>query len=578
MTDEEIGVRLSLKDRLRFSAEARAAADSIDNIGDQARQSSVSLKVMGGIARGVGRTAFLGLKYGALGAAAAIGAIGVSSVRASIEAADVAAKTRGVIKGMGYESSITRGDVAKLSESIMGYTGVSDEALESSGAVLLTFKRIGQTADDANGVFERTMRILPGMSKVLGTDVTSAAMTLGKALQDPAEKAAQLGRTGTVTAGQVEKLQKMAEAGAPIWKQQAFLLKALEKQFGQVSKTMGKVGSGPFNILKEKVGNALEDIGKTLLPVMQKALPGLTKTLVSTLKAVGPAIAKVANALGKTIGPLMKALTPAINAVADVFVQLAKAAAPVITLLARTFGQVLRQLMPALKPFIAALGDALLQALKAIAPSLPSIARSLARILVALTPLIPPLTKLIVLLLKIAGPVVAKVLEAFAWIIEKIQPLIEWVGDLGSKFAGVFDRIKRIASDVWNWMVEKVQWVIDKVKALIDWIDKAIDKLAGLLSDVTGKFADLNPLGTDRAADTLGQWVQEQTGGSGGGHRGGNTGGGVAGPRVMVPRAIPALAGVPVGPRRPLVAIVQLDRREVGRAFIDDIDDRMADH
>src|SRR5688500_11134061 len=107
MADDEIAVRLSLKDRTRFSREAAIAAHDIDNIGDQATQANTDLVLMSRTARGAGRMALRGIAVGAAGAGIALAGIGGMAIKGSLEAQDVMAQTEAGIKSTGGAANAT---------------------------------------------------------------------------------------------------------------------------------------------------------------------------------------------------------------------------------------------------------------------------------------------------------------------------------------------------------------------------------------------------------------------------------------------------------------------------------------
>lgn len=448
--DYRIGATLDLRGLAAFKAGMAQAGRSVDDIGDEAKGSSAALAAMNTVGRGVGRTMATSLKYGAMGAGAGLAIMTGAAIKGAVEAERVGAQTLAVIESTRGVANTSAREVDRLSTGIMKYSGINDEALGSAQNLLLTFKQIRDEKGPQN-TFARTTKLAADMSTALGTEVTGSAMQLGKALNDPVAGMARLSRSGvTFTEQQKKVVEGLMETGR-VSKAQGIILNEVASEFGGSARAMGKTAEGQFNVFKETVGNALEKIGAGLLPLATKILPDLSKMLVDVFESIGPALGIVIKALSKSLGPVLKAIAPALKTLGKLFAEIATALAPVLALLGRVFSKVLKELMPALKPLIAELGRAFLQALKAIAPELPKIARSLAEILVEVTPLIPLFAKVSVMFLKVAGPVLTKLIQGLVWLVKKgIKPVKDFMSIFAMSWGEIWADIKGVASGVWQ--------------------------------------------------------------------------------------------------------------------------------
>ena len=96
-----------------------------------------------------------------------------------------------------------------MAEKLSMKIGVDDDEILAAQNVLLTFKNVG------GDVFERTTEQAANLSAVLGTDMKSASMQLGKALNDPVKGMSKLGRSGVqFTEQQKKQVEAMVKAGA----------------------------------------------------------------------------------------------------------------------------------------------------------------------------------------------------------------------------------------------------------------------------------------------------------------------------------------------------------------------------
>lgn len=273
MAESEVGIRLRLLAARRFQADAKDSAGALSGIGRAADRAGRQTASAGQ------RTERYRRGMVAVGRAAALGALAIGgglvvgikkSVDAYAEAEVVAAKTQAVIKATGGVANVSAKGVEGLATSLSRQTGVSDEAIASSQNMLLTFKRIRDEKGPEN-TFKRATKAALDMSVATGTDLQSASVQLGKALQDPVKGAAALSRTGAITKVELEQLRNMAESGSSVFEQQGFILKSLEGQYGGTAKRAGNTFAGAMNKAREAIGNVGEIIGAKLTPYLKSA-------------------------------------------------------------------------------------------------------------------------------------------------------------------------------------------------------------------------------------------------------------------------------------------------------------------
>src|SRR4029077_8870950 len=132
--------------------------------------------------KGLGKAAVVA--GGAAGLAALTGTLKVG-IDEMTEASKVSAQTAAAIKSTGGAAGVSAAGVAKLAGQLMKKSGVDDEAIQSGENLLLTFTNIRNEAGRGNDVFNQTTKAALDMSVALGTDMKSASLQLGKALNDP---------------------------------------------------------------------------------------------------------------------------------------------------------------------------------------------------------------------------------------------------------------------------------------------------------------------------------------------------------------------------------------------------------
>lgn len=248
-----------------------------------------------GAFRNIGREAdTLGSRMSTLGAAgaralsygigaAAVGAVyGIKkSVDAAREANKVAEQTTAVIKSTGAAAHVSAAQVEGLSGAISRKAGIDDEAIQSGANLVLTFKNIRNEAGEGNKVFNQTVGLATDMSVALGQDVTASAMTLGKALNDPAEGLSRLTRVGvTFTEQQQEQIKALDESGHRLAAQK-MILREVRSEFGGSAAAQ----ADSFDKLGVAAENIEESIGNVFIPIFSKAADTIRRDFLPDVQA-----------------------------------------------------------------------------------------------------------------------------------------------------------------------------------------------------------------------------------------------------------------------------------------------------
>lgn len=264
-----------------------------------------------------GMTAGMGSALKKLGAVIAVAGIGkafasllASSVTEARESNKVAAQTAQVIKTTGGVAHVSAGQIDALSNALSAKSGIDDEVIASSEAVLLTFTKVRNEVGSGNDVFNQASAAALDMSVALGTDLQGATLQLGKALNDPIKGITALARAGvSFTAEQKATIKQLTETGDLLGAQK-IILGELATEFG------GQAAAQATAADKARVAwsNYKEEIGKRLIPVIDavftkfsEMLPALTSGTIKIFDGVGRIIQAVKpefEALGNVVGPL----------------------------------------------------------------------------------------------------------------------------------------------------------------------------------------------------------------------------------------------------------------------------------
>jgi hypothetical protein len=209
-----------------------------------------------------------------------------------------------------------------------------DQILRQVTANMLTF---GNIAGDA---FDRAQQAAVDLSTRLGTDLQSAALMVGKALNDPVAGLAALRRVGIqFTEEQQAQIRAMQGVGDTAGAQ-AVMLAELERQFGG-SAEAARNAANPMERMRLSLAAMAGDIGTILLPFVDRiavAFSGLTERFGNLSPGMQQFVV-VAGLVAAALGPLLIAggalvaslgvLLPIVGAIGAPFLAVAAAVAAV---------------------------------------------------------------------------------------------------------------------------------------------------------------------------------------------------------------------------------------------------------
>lgn len=203
------------------------------------------------------------------------------------EAQRVGGQTEAVIKSMGASSWASASQVEALSEALSRQRGVDDELIQSGANVLLTFKNLQNAAGRGNDIFNQATAITHDMSVALGKDMTSSALLVGKALNDPIKGITALGRSGIqFTQQQKDQIKAMVESGNTMGAQK-LILAELNAQFAGSAEAQATFGD-KWRVM---VDNIRESIGQRLMPIADRFFKFMIETGLPAILAVSAVIA-----------------------------------------------------------------------------------------------------------------------------------------------------------------------------------------------------------------------------------------------------------------------------------------------
>ncbi len=319
MTDYNLSIRLSLKD----AETVKRALESLGKEGhtalvriEKATQpvssglkavNAVSEELNNGLTSLSGRAGALGNVLVALGpaglaAAAAIGAVAAAAtlgIRAFLEAEESGVRLEAVLKATGNAAGVSRSQIKEFAEEFERSTKFSAEQIADASSVMLTFKTI--TGD----TFFEAQRRAADLAATLKSDLSGAALQLGKALENPTEGITALKRAGvSFTEEQKKLIQSLVESGDLLGAQQV-ILKSLAGQSDNVAVKLGTQGlGGAIDLAGDKIGDFSKAVGGLI--ASGGALESIIRNIGDGFDYVGNKIQNAADWINVFSGNLAK--------------------------------------------------------------------------------------------------------------------------------------------------------------------------------------------------------------------------------------------------------------------------------
>lgn len=456
-------------------------------------------------------------------AAVAVGGFVAASIKAAGESEKVAAQTAAVVQSTGAAAGRSAQQISDLAGKLSSLSGIDDEVVQSGENILLTFTNIKGTSFDA-----ATQSALD-MSVALGTDMSSAAMQVGKALNDPVAGVSKLTKVGvTFTQQQKDQIAAMQQAG-DVAGAQAVILGELQKEFGGSAEAFGNTYEGAVGKVQTAFGNLQENLGAAFLPAVTAIFnkvadvlnalgnnPGFTAfvtnisnwiaSLLSGQGAIGGLVGPLSQVLGflSPLGIAFKVLAPILPQLAGYFQQLASYLGPVLASAAQQILPILQSLVQMLSgvlvqilPTVVFLVESLAQVFSSVlAAALPVVISIIQTLIGVLQPIIsailPPLVSLFTMLAQIITtsvvPIIMMLVPVIGQIFTALAPVIQAVGELvGALLSALMPILQAIlvpiiqlASTVLSILLPPLQFIISVAAAIVTGIVNVITFLVKL--------------------------------------------------------------------------------------------------
>lgn len=242
--------------------------------GAQASLESEFSNIGGPVGQSMGKGMMGSLKSLAGPMAAIVGGVAIASFTKDIVGAAQAeveqnARINQIASSMGLFGK-SAGEVSQrlidLAQAQALNKGLDEDAIKNTQAKLLTFKELAATAGDMGGMFDRATMAAMDLAAAGFGSAEGNAVALGKALNDPIQGMASLGRMGVqFTDGQKDMIEAMVNAG-DMAGAQALMMKELENQVGGTAEAT----STNADKMTQAFANFQETLGLLVLPAIEQ--------------------------------------------------------------------------------------------------------------------------------------------------------------------------------------------------------------------------------------------------------------------------------------------------------------------
>lgn len=193
------------------------------------------------------------------------------------------AQTAATVKATGGAAGVAAEDVNKLALALEATTATQAESIQSGANMLLTFKNIKNEVGEGNDIFNQATTSLVDYATVMKTDPSTAAITLGKALNDPIKGISALSRAGvSFTDDQKAMIKTLVESGDTMGAQK-IILAELNGEFGGSGAARADTYAGKLFAVKDAFG----DMGEAVVTALIPGLMGLFAVLTPIFTFLG---------------------------------------------------------------------------------------------------------------------------------------------------------------------------------------------------------------------------------------------------------------------------------------------------
>lgn len=214
-----------------------------------------------------------------------------SAVTTAIKFTDAAVEARkgmiqldSIIAATGGTAKVTSEEVAKLASDMQDLTTLDDDDIVRAAKNLMIFDKV------AGDTFKRTLKAAGDLEALGLSNLESATMRIGRALQDPARGARALRTLGAIFTQEETKKLAALQASNRMLEAQDMILKKIEHTSAGAAEAFGKTQEGRWMNVRRDIANINEALGGELLPIMVEIGDAFVRTYRAAADFLKPLI------------------------------------------------------------------------------------------------------------------------------------------------------------------------------------------------------------------------------------------------------------------------------------------------
>lgn len=261
-------------------ARARVTVTATDNLAKGLSQSKKQLNSFEKYVSGVGSKLTKAFSITALATAtvagfAAMTAAARKCTQEYTEAEKVSLRLDAVWKNVGSTTGKTAKEMDGYAESLEKVTYFSSESIKEAGLLLAATESLTEEG------FNRALQASADLAAALGEDITAAAQTLSRAIQEPETALSRLKSIGvSFTEDEKAQIKALADANRQ-YEAQSIILDKVEQKYQGVAKAINNTPVGTLDNIGDVLSDIRKDLGGALLDTISPALNQLYKELLA---------------------------------------------------------------------------------------------------------------------------------------------------------------------------------------------------------------------------------------------------------------------------------------------------------
>lgn len=203
----------------------------------------------------------------------ALGKAMTDCVREFSEADKVSRRLSAVWENVGSATGKSARAMDDYAEALEKTTYFSSESIKEAGLLLAATESLTQEG------FDRALQASIDLAAAMGTDVTSAAQTLSKAIQEPEASLSRLKTIGvSFTEDEKEQIKALADANKE-FEAQNLILEKVEAKYKGVAQAVADTPVGKLDAIRDTFGDIKETLGQGIVEALDPAFTFILEML-----------------------------------------------------------------------------------------------------------------------------------------------------------------------------------------------------------------------------------------------------------------------------------------------------------